>query len=130
MDFFAEFWTMKSFITMHQESCKIFTTALDNWTSQLNTFEDDQSDDSACYQHNDDDFGNEFDFIIEEYEMHQDCLNENLDEANCKAFLHRMKDSHIISDPIFKQNSGLLTKDGNHLSSSVDVSEQMEQPTK
>ncbi len=55
------------------------TTALENCTSQLNTSDDDQSD------HDDD--GNEFDFIMEEYEMHQDLFKDNLDEANCGTLL-------------------------------------------
>ncbi len=59
------------------------TTALENCTSQINTFDDDQSDDSDFDQLNHDDVGNEFDFIMEEYEMHQDLFKDNLDEANC-----------------------------------------------
>ena len=72
------------------------TTALEKCTSQLNTFDDDQSDDSDFEQLNHDDVGNEFDYIMEEYEMHQDLFKDNLDEANCGTFLYKMKDSHIL----------------------------------
>jgi hypothetical protein len=40
---------------------------------------------------NHDDIGNEFYFIMKEYEMHQVLFKENLDEANCGTLLKNQR---------------------------------------
>ena len=47
---------------------------------------------------NEENVGNEFDWIMEEYEIYQEFLKENLEQSNCGTLLYNMKNPHIIPD--------------------------------
>ncbi len=65
---------------------------------------------------------------MEEYKIHQDLLNENVEGLSCRLLLHKMKDSHIISDPILLQNSVIINKHDDEVCCSFDNSAQFQHP--
>jgi hypothetical protein len=72
------------------------TALFDYFASELTKFDDDQSDDSHHGELNEDCIENDFDFILEVYEFHQDLLKVNVERSSCGTLLNKMKDSHII----------------------------------
>ncbi len=94
-------------------------TALENCTTQLNTYDDDHLDSSVCDQHHSGDIWFWF--------YNGRIWNTSRFVQRKFGWSNRIKDSHIISDPISGQSSVLLNKDENDLSFSIDNSAQVEQ---
>ncbi len=59
--------------------------------------------------------------------MHQDLFKDNLNEANCGTLLYKMRDSHIISNPILNQRSVLISENDIDFSSNIGTTAQLEQ---
>ncbi len=62
------------------------TASFANSEFNLPEYDDDHLDGSDDDQQNDENIGNEFDLIMEEYENHQRLWNEKLDQSNCGIY--------------------------------------------